>query len=32
MIQHNPQIMKQPITLRGDTTILGVTPTDIIKI
>lgn len=32
MIQHNPQSMKQPITLLGDTTILGVTPTDIIKI
>ncbi|TXE16081.1 hypothetical protein ES692_14285 [Psychroserpens burtonensis] len=32
MIQHNPQIMKQPIALRGDTTILVETPTDIIKI
>tara|TARA_R110000765_G_scaffold71846_3_gene139449 strand:+ start:440 stop:805 length:366 start_codon:yes stop_codon:yes gene_type:complete len=32
MIQHNPEIMKQPIALRGDTTILVETPTDIIKI
>jgi arsenate reductase len=32
MIQHNPQIMKQPIALRGDTAILIETPTDIIKI
>lgn len=32
MIQHNPQIMKQPIALRGDITILVETPTDIIKI
>ncbi|AUC79403.1 hypothetical protein CW736_08445 [Nonlabens sp. MB-3u-79] len=32
MIQHNPQIMKQPIALRGDTTILVETPADIIKI
>ena len=31
MIQHNPQIMKQPIALRGDITILVETPTDIIK-
>ncbi len=32
MIRHNPQIMKQPIALRGDVTILVDTPTDIIKI
>ncbi|WP_111707663.1 arsenate reductase family protein [Lutibacter citreus] len=32
MIQHNPEIMKQPIALRGDITILIETPTDIIKI
>ena len=32
MIQHNPEIMKQPIALRGDVTILVETPTDIIKI
>ncbi len=32
MIQHNPEIMKQPIALRGDITILVATPTDIIKI
>ena len=32
MIQHNPEILKQPIALRGDTTILVETPTDIIKI
>ncbi len=32
MIQHNPDIMKQPIALRGDITILVETPTDIIKI
>ncbi len=32
MIQHNPEIMKQPIALRGDTTILVETPSDIIKI
>lgn len=32
MIQHNPEIMKQPIALRGKTTILVETPTDIIKI
>ncbi|MDB9755942.1 hypothetical protein OAB20_06620 [Winogradskyella sp.] len=32
MIQHNPKIMKQPIALRGDVTILVETPTDIIKI
>jgi len=32
MIQHNPEIMKQPIALRGDISILVETPTDIIKI
>ena len=32
MIRHNPEIMKQPIALRGDKTILVETPTDIIKI
>ncbi|TXD50127.1 arsenate reductase family protein [Polaribacter sp. IC073] len=32
MIQHHPEIMKQPIALHGDITILVETPTDIIKI
>lgn len=32
MIRHNPEIMKQPIALRGDRTILVETPTDVIKI
>ena len=32
MIKKNPDIMKQPIALRGDKTILVDTPTDIIKI
>lgn len=32
MIQHNPEIMKQPIALRGDKTILVETPSDIINI
>jgi len=32
MIRNNPEIMKQPIALRGDITILVETPTDIIKI
>jgi arsenate reductase len=32
MIQNHPDIMKQPIALRGDITILIETPTDIIKI
>ena len=32
LIRHNPEIMKQPIALRGDLTILVETPTDIIKI
>ena len=32
MIQHNPEIMKQPIAMRGAITILVENPTDIIKI
>ena len=32
MIRHHPEIMKQPIAMRGDITILIETPTDIIKI
>ncbi|WP_378182841.1 arsenate reductase family protein [Aquimarina sp. SS2-1] len=32
MIRHNPGILKQPIAIRGDITILVETPTDIIKI
>lgn len=32
MIRHNPEIMKQPIALRGDITILVETPTDILRI
>lgn len=32
MIQNNPTIMKQPIAIRGDITILVETPSDIIKI
>jgi arsenate reductase len=32
MIRNNPQILKQPIALRGDVAILVETPTDIIKI
>ncbi|MHB1147765.1 MAG: arsenate reductase family protein [Lutibacter sp.] len=32
MIQHNPEIMKQPIALKGDNTILVETPSDILKI
>jgi arsenate reductase len=32
IIRNNPEIMKQPIALRGDRTILVETPTDIIKI
>lgn len=32
MIKQNPEIMKQPIALRGDLTILVETPSDIIKI
>ncbi|HSM63964.1 MAG TPA: hypothetical protein VK833_08515 [Gillisia sp.] len=31
-IQHNPQIMKQPIALKGNRSILIETPTDILKI
>lgn len=32
MIQHKPEILKQPIALRGDKTILVETPTDVTKI
>lgn len=32
MIKHNPEIMKQPIAIRGNKTILVASPTDIIKI
>ena len=32
MIRSNPEIMKQPIALRGDITILVLTPTDILKV
>jgi len=32
MIQNNPDIMKQPIAIRGNITILVETPSDIIKI
>ncbi|MDO9275962.1 MAG: hypothetical protein Q7T92_10495 [Lutibacter sp.] len=32
MIQHNPEIMKQPIALKGDRTVLVETPTDMLKI
>ena len=32
MIRHNPEIMKQPIALRGKITILVETPTDILRI
>ncbi|WP_299336418.1 hypothetical protein [uncultured Psychroserpens sp.] len=32
MIRNHPEIMKQPIALRGDIAILVETPTDIIKI
>lgn len=32
MIKKNPEIMKQPIAIRGEITILVNTPTDIIKI
>lgn len=32
MLKHNPEIMKQPIAIRGDKTILVESPTDIIKI
>ena len=32
LIKHNPEIMKQPIALRGDHTILVETPSDMTKI
>ncbi|TAK37297.1 MAG: hypothetical protein EPO28_12240 [Saprospiraceae bacterium] len=32
MIEHNPQILKQPIAMRGDKTILIETPTDILQL
>ncbi len=32
LIKHNPEIMKQPIALRGSHTILVETPSDMIKI
>ncbi|MFD1160973.1 arsenate reductase family protein [Hwangdonia seohaensis] len=32
MIQNHPEIMKQPIALRGERTVLVNTPTDIIRI
>lgn len=32
MIRHNPEIMKQPIALKGDTTVLVETPTDILRL
>jgi arsenate reductase len=32
LLQHPLEIMKQPIALRGDMTILVETPTDILKI
>ncbi len=32
VIQNHPEIMKQPIALRGDRTILVETPTDILRI
>ncbi|MDT7829878.1 hypothetical protein RQM65_14485 [Pricia sp. S334] len=32
MIQNHPQIMKQPIALRGNRAIIVETPTDIIRI
>jgi len=32
MIQHNPEIMKQPIALHGENTILVETPSDMTKI
>jgi arsenate reductase len=32
LIRHNPEIMKQPIALRGNITILVETPTDILRI
>ena len=32
MIRNNPEIMKQPIAIRGDATILIETPTDILRL
>jgi len=32
MIRSNPEIMKHPIALRGDNTVLVLTPTDILKV
>jgi len=32
MIRSNPEIMRQPIALRGDITVLVLTPTDILKV
>lgn len=32
MIRSNPEILKQPIALRGDDTVLVLTPTDILKL
>jgi len=32
MIRCNPEIMRQPIALRGDNTVLVLTPTDILKV
>lgn len=32
MIHKNPEILKQPIAIRGDKTILVITPTDILNI
>ncbi len=32
MIRNNPRIMRQPLALRGDTTVLVLTPTDILKV
>ena len=32
MIEHNPQILKQPIAMLGDKTILVDTPTDVLQL
>ena len=32
MIRHNPEILKQPIAMKGEATILVETPTDILRI
>lgn len=32
MIEHNPQILKQPIAMRGGKTVLIETPTDILQL